>query len=313
MKIVAAGRFVEKRTRQDARIRRAFLCQLLQHRITCHLHKHAIRRNRLRHLIGSAFIELGGFTMLDMESSDQPSDSQQRSAGQFATTHWSLVLAAGERGNAESKRALEKLCRAYWPPLYAYVGRRVSDIHEAQDLTQAFFERLLEKHYLADADPERGRFRAFLITAFRHFLSKEWDKSRAQKRGGGRRLFSLDFALLNSNWNDHADHLTPERIYERKWAITLLDRVMDRLRQEMERSSKSQQFDALKDFIGGSGRSSYAIPAAELQWSEAAARVAASRLRGRYCQLLRQEITQTVSTEEDIISEMQHLFRIFSE
>jgi len=248
-----------------------------------------------------------------MEPNDQQSDSQKEPAGRFASTHWSLVLAARERGNAESNRALEKLCRAYWPPLYAYVRRRVRDVPEAQDLTQAFFERLLEKHYLADAAPERGRFRAFLITAFKHFLSKEWDKSKAQKRGGGRQLFSLDFSAIDSNGTEHADDLTAERIYERQWAITLLDRVMNRLQKEMERSGKGLQFRALKEFIGGSSNSSYAAPAAELEMSEGSARMVASRLRGRYCQLLRQEITQTVSTEEDINNEIQHLFRIFSQ
>ncbi len=154
--------------------------------------------------------------MTDMAPSDQQPDSQQKSGDQFATTHWSLVLAAGERGNTELDRALEKLCRAYWPPLYAYVRRRVADMHEAQNLTQAFFERLVEKHYLAEADPQRGRFRAFLITAFKHFLSKEWDKAQAQKRGGGRASFSLDFASQDSRWNEPADQLTAERVYEPK-------------------------------------------------------------------------------------------------
>jgi len=124
----------------------------------------------------------GRFTILGMQTSGQ-ADSQQKSAGQFATTHWSLVLAAGDRENEDSNRALEKLCRAYWAPLYAYVRRRVSNIHEAQDLTQAFFERLLGKRYLAEADPQRGRFRAFLITAFKHFLSKKWDKALVPRSG----------------------------------------------------------------------------------------------------------------------------------
>ncbi|MBT6156909.1 MAG: sigma-70 family RNA polymerase sigma factor [Planctomycetaceae bacterium] len=247
-----------------------------------------------------------------MASDDHQADPTGNDAGAFATTHWSLVLAAGERGDAASDRALENLCRAYWPPLYAYVRRRVSDIHEAQDLTQAFFERLLEKHYLVEADPERGRFRAFLITAFKHFLSKEWDKAKAQKRGGGRAPFSLDFASEDSGSNEPADQITAERLYERQWAMTLLNRVMCRLQRELERSGKGQQFHCLKDFIGGSGESSYAVAAGELGLGESAARMAASRMRRRYRELLREEIAQTVSSPEDIDGEVQHLFDTFS-
>lgn len=251
--------------------------------------------------------------MLDMESSDRQSEPQRESAGQFATTHWSLVLAAGELDNAESHRALEQLCRAYWPPLYGYVRRRIGDVHEAQDLTQAFFERLLEKRYLADAAPERGRFRAFLITAFKHFLSKEWDKAKAQKRGGGHERFSVDFASREDRWTEPSDKLTAERIYERQWAITLLHRVMNRLQRDMERNGKGQQFQCLKEFVGGSGNSSYGTAAAELGLSEPAARMAASRMRASYRELLRDEIAQTVSSHEDIESEVQYLFATFSD
>lgn len=206
-----------------------------------------------------------------------------------------------------------KNCAAYWPPLYGYVRRRVSEVHEAQDLTQAFFERLLEKRYLADADPERGRFRAFLITAFKHFLSTEWDKAKAQKRGGGERILSLDFAAQDSSCSEPADQLTAERAYERQWAVTLLNRVMNRLQREMERNGKGQHFRCLKEFIGGSGNSSYGTAAADMGLSESAARMAASRMRGRYRELLRAEIAQTVSSQEDIESEVQFLFATFSD
>ncbi len=248
-----------------------------------------------------------------MKSDDQQSDSRPNDGGEFATTQWSLVLAAGEGANSKSDRALEKLCRTYWPPLYAYVRRRVSDLHEAQDLTQAFFERLLEKRFLAQADPERGRFRAFLITAFQHFLAKEWDKARAQKRGGGLLTFSLDFASQDSSGNNFATDLTAERLYERQWAITLLHRVMSRLQREMERSGKVRQFQVLKELIGGSGDSSYAAAAGELDISESAARMAASRMRGFYRELLRDEIAQTVSTPEEIDDEVRHLFATFAD
>lgn len=231
----------------------------------------------------------------------------------FASTHWSLVLSAGREGGVESNAALDRLCRAYWPPLYAYVRRRVADVHEAHDLTQAFFERLLEKRYIAEADPERGRFRAFLITAFKHFLSREWDKANAQKRGGGRTAISFDFAARDAAWGALQDTLTPERIYERQWAVTLLGRVMQRLRREMERNGKGPQFESLKDFIGGSGSSSYGAVAAELEITEPAARMAASRLRGRYRELLREEIAQTVASEEDIDAEVRYLFSTFAD
>lgn len=246
-----------------------------------------------------------------MESSDE-SNVHRNNAGQFATTHWSLVLAAGNREDEESNRALEKLCRAYWPPLYAYVRRRVSDIHQAQDLTQAFFERLLEKGYLADADPELGRFRSFLITAFKRFLSKERDKAATQKRGGGQMTFTVNFESQDRNWVEQKDSLTAEQIYERQWAVTLLTRVMGRLQREMERGGKSQHFQLLKDFLSGTGVSSYAEIAPRLALNESAARMAASRMRHRYRELLLEEIAQTVETQEDIDSEVQHLFATFS-
>tara|TARA_R110002072_G_scaffold303099_1_gene493542 strand:+ start:293014 stop:293757 length:744 start_codon:yes stop_codon:yes gene_type:complete len=247
-----------------------------------------------------------------MESCNE-SDLRRNNAGQFATTHWSLILAAGNRDHDEFQHALEKLCQAYWPPLYAYVRRRVSNIHEAQDLTQAFFERLLDKQYLADADPSRGRFRSFLITAFKRFLSKERDKAAAQKRGGTRITFSADFASQDRNWGALHDTLTAERIYERQWAVTLLNRVMTRLQREMERNGKSQQFNLLKDFSIGTETETYASVASVLGQSESAARMAASRMRKRYRQLLREEIAQTVATPEEIDSEVQHLFDTFSE
>ena len=247
-----------------------------------------------------------------MKSNDE-SNLQRNNAGQFATTQWSLVLAAGNRNHKESNRALEKLCRAYWPPLYAYVRRRVNDVHQAQDLTQAFFERLLEKEYLADADPQQGRFRSFLITAFKRFLSKERDKASAYKRGGGQLTSTVDFESQDRNWGEPQDSLTAQQIYERQWAVTLLGRVMTRLQREMERSGKSQQFHLLKEFIGGSESATYASIAPALGLSESAARMAASRMRKRYRELLHDEIAQTVDSQEDIESEVQELFATFSE
>lgn len=242
-----------------------------------------------------------------MDGSGQLSDARPSSADHFATTHWSLVLAAGDRRHAEADQALERLCRAYWPPLYAYVRRRVRDVHEAQDLTQAFFERLLEKQFLAQAQRERGRFRAFLITAFQHFLANEWDKARTQKRGGHVTHVVFDFDRYESVASATADEWTAERVYERQWAIALLQHVMDRLQREMERNGQARQFQILREFIGGAP-GSYATPAAEMGMSEAAARMAASRLRSRYRELLREEICHTVSSSGEIEDEIRQLF-----
>jgi RNA polymerase sigma-70 factor (ECF subfamily) len=247
-----------------------------------------------------------------MDGPGQLADAHSSSADHFATTHWSLVLAAGDRRHAEADQALERLCRAYWPPLYAYVRRRVSDVHEAQDLTQAFFERLLEKQFLAQAQRERGRFRAFLITAFQHFLANEGDKARTQKRGGHVKHVVFDFDRHEVVAATTSDDWTAERVYERQWAIALLHRVMDRLQREMERNGQARQFQALREFIGGGVQSSYFTPAAELGMSESAARMAASRLRGRYRELLKEEIAHTVSSADEVEDEIRQLFAAVS-
>jgi RNA polymerase sigma-70 factor (ECF subfamily) len=247
-----------------------------------------------------------------MDGSGQFSDAHPSGADHFATTHWSLVLAAGDRRHAEVDQALERLCRAYWPPLYAYVRRRVSDVHEAQDLTQAFFERLLERQFLAQAQRERGRFRAFLITAFQHFLANEWDRARTQKRGGQVKHVVFDFDRHEAIAVTRSDEWSAERVYERQWAIALLQRVMDRLQREMERNGQSRQFQVLRDFIGGVAQSSYSIPAAELGMSESATRMATSRLRSRYRGLLKEEIAHTVSSTEEVEDEIRQLFAAVS-
>jgi RNA polymerase sigma-70 factor (ECF subfamily) len=251
--------------------------------------------------------------MAPMENDYQPAGTPKDQPRGFATTHWSLVLAAGERGGAESDRALEQLCRAYWTPLYAYVRRRVRDVHEAQDLTQAFFERLLEKRYLVQADPQRGRFRSFLITTFKHFLANEWERARTEKRGGGQVVLSLDYASHDFAAGDATDKRTPEQLYERQWAIALLNRVMSRLQREMERNGRARQFQTLKEFIGGASQSSYVTASAELGMSESAARMATSRLRGRYRELLRDEIAHTVSAPDEIDEEIRDLFAMFND
>ncbi|HIM29184.1 MAG TPA: sigma-70 family RNA polymerase sigma factor [Planctomycetes bacterium] len=229
----------------------------------------------------------------------------------FQTTHWSLVLEAGLRSSPDSRQALARLCEAYWCPLYFYVRRRVGDSHKAEDLTQEFFTRLLDKDVVATANPYRGRFRSFLLTSLKNFLSNEWDKAKAQKRGGGRLLISLDFDKANSRLKfDAADNETPERLYERQWTMTLLELVMSRLRSESAAANKEEQFELLKSFItGGKSTSGYADVAARLQMSETAAKAAAHRLRNRYRQLLRQEIAQTVAGPDDVDDEIRRLFK----
>ena len=163
--------------------------------------------------------------MYVMESRDRLAASSPPNL-QFGTTHWSVVISAGRDSSSDARRALESLCETYWYPLYAYVRRRVADVNEAQDLTQAFFAELIEKNYVGSATPDRGRFRAFLLTAFKHFLSKHWEKANAQKRGGGRASISLNFDSADSSLRiDPASGLTPEQFYDQQWAIALLDQL----------------------------------------------------------------------------------------
>jgi DNA-directed RNA polymerase specialized sigma24 family protein len=205
-----------------------------------------------------------------METSEPNPRAERQNQG-FATTRWSIVVAAGRRSSPASKQALAVLCEAYWFPLYAYVRRRVSDANEAQDLTQAFFAEMLEKNFVGSATPDRGRFRAFLLTSFKHFLSKAWDKAKAQKRGGGRSPLSLDFAAADSRLRiDPAAGLTPEQHYDQQWAIALLGNIMARLAAELAEKGKAEHFAALKSFlIGDHATTTYAEVAARLNMSEA--------------------------------------------
>lgn len=248
-----------------------------------------------------------------MSFRNQNDDGRSGRASSFGSTHWSLVLAAGDRENLDSRRALAELCTAYWHPLFAYACRKLRDEHQAEDLTQAFFEQLLEKKHLAAADPHRGRFRAFLITAFKNFLSKQRDKARAQKRGGDLVHFSIDASSVAPGWREQADHLSADKAYERQWAITLLNQVMTRLQQESIDAGKGVQFEQIKGFLAGPGGGDYARAASALGVSEAAIRMAVSRLRARYAALLRQEISHTVQASEDVEDELRRLFEVFSD
>ena len=237
-----------------------------------------------------------------MSISSEPSD--------FATTQWSVVLRAAHPDSLEARSALELLCPRYWFPLYAYTRRRVPQIHEAQDLTQEFFLRLLSKNALAVASPERGRFRSFLLTSLKNFLANEWDRTAALKRGGRCDTFSLDWDSGESRFAVEPTHdITPEKQFERQWALTLLDIVIHRLQAEFQSANKSQQFELLKDALSGNRTAiDYAVVASMLQLSEEATRQAAHRLRKRYRELLREEVAQTVDSPEDVNDEIHRLF-----
>ena len=225
----------------------------------------------------------------------------------FTTTHWSIVLSAQDRKSRQSERALAALCETYWFPLYAYVRRSGFSSHDAQDLTQEFFVCLLDKHFLAAADREKGRFRTFLLTAVKRFLANEYDRVRAKKRGGGHRIMSLE-GLEARYCQGPADSLTPERIFEQQWALALLDQVLARLQAEMTAVGKAALFDAIKDHLTNSQTAGYAATAARLGMTEGAVKVAAHRLRRRYRALLREEIAQTVANPDEIEEEICHLF-----
>lgn len=232
----------------------------------------------------------------------------------FVTTHWSVVLGAGSNDTVQARDALARLCQTYWPPLYAYVRRLGRSPHDAQDLTQEFFALLLEKNYLADVDASRGRFRSFLLASFKHFLVNEWRRARAQKRGGGQIPISIDAAFAETSCRfEPADPSNAEKIFERRWALTLLDRVLRRLREEFVRDGKERLFEQLKPTLTEASRTvRYAEIAARLGTSEGAMKVAVHRLRQRYRELLRAEIAETVSGPDEVEDELRNLFAALS-
>jgi len=242
----------------------------------------------------------------------QSSESGQHGQRSFATTHWSLVLAAAHDSRPDAQAALATLCETYWYPLYAYVRRLGYKAEDAQDLTQGFFAALLEKQYVKAADRERGRFRSFLLTALKRFLSKEYDRAHAQTRGGKRKPISLDLESGESRYALEPSHdVTPEAIYQRRWALTVLDRVIVRLRQAYADAGKEKVFDGVKAFLTGeTGAPPYEQVARELGMSEGAVKVAVHRLRRRYRDLLRSEIAQTVADPEEVEEELKYLLTV---
>ncbi len=235
--------------------------------------------------------------------------------GAFATTQWSVVLAAGRGDSTKTRQALAALCEAYWYPLYAFVRRQGYDSEQSRDLTQGYFLQLLEKDFLADVRPELGRFRAFLIVSVKHFLSNERDRERALKRGGGQAPIRLDAAEAEDRYRfEPVDALTPERLFERRWATTVLERALEGLRVESEGDGESARFGRLKPYLtGAEPASSYREAAGDLEMTEGAVKTAVHRLRKRFGELLRHEIAQTVADPRDVDGEIRYLLETMAE
>jgi RNA polymerase sigma-70 factor (ECF subfamily) len=231
----------------------------------------------------------------------------------FPTTLWTVVLYAGQARPAQAHAALAQLCQDYWYPLYSFVRHRGYSPHDSQDLTQAFFAQLLEKRALGCVDPEQGRFRTFLLAALKNFLANDWDRSQARKRGGGATILSLDDLTGESRFRlEPSCNLTPERHFERQWAVTLLDQVLAALRVEYHSGGNGELFEELKTVLAVGQPDSYAAMAARLKRSEGAIKVAVHRLRRRYRDLLRQRIAETV-VDGEVEDEVRHLLAVFAE
>ena len=231
----------------------------------------------------------------------------------FATTHWSIVLSARDKDSPGSAEALETLCRAYWYPLYAYARRTGHNPADAEDLTQGFFARLLEKDYLKAAAREKGRFRTFLLVALKRYLANEWDRQHARKRGGFTPVVSIDQPAAESRFDAEPSHnLQPDLLFDRQWAMTLLDRTMARLQEEYVATARAALFEHLRSCLAKEETAlPYAEIAARLNLTEAAVKMAVHRLRARYRELLRAEIAQTVSSPAEVEEEIRHLFSAF--
>jgi RNA polymerase sigma factor (sigma-70 family) len=242
-------------------------------------------------------------------------DPPNPSPALFVTTRWSVVLAAQDKSSPASAAALETLCRAYWYPLYAQVRRQGHAPHDAQDLTQEFFARLLSKDYLQAADRQKGRLRTFLHLALKRFLANEWDRVRAQKRGGGQAPVAFDTAVAEQRYRqEREDTLPPDRLYERQWALTLLEQAMARLRAEYSAAGKDAEFERLKSALTAErGTIPYGEIAKDLQMAEGAARVAAHRLRKRFRELFRATVADTVEHAAEVEDELRYVAGLLGE
>ncbi len=237
------------------------------------------------------------------------SENQDRSSGRvFATTSWSMVIQAATPNTPESSFALADLCDAYWYPLYSFVRRKGYTREEAEDLTQSFFSELLEKKQLSVADQQRGRFRTFLLAALDHFVSKQWRAKNALKRGGGSSIISFDFQTADEQYANEPFHeWTPQKIFDRNWALAILSETLAGVRKQYVESDKAELFDELKVFLGDASKVTYKSIAEKMDTTEGAIKVAVHRLRERYGEQLRIQIARTVEFASDVNQELQSL------
>jgi RNA polymerase sigma-70 factor (ECF subfamily) len=248
------------------------------------------------------------------QSQDPQNPARARGAEVFATTHWSVVLAARDPDSADAQAALARLCQTYWYPVYCCVRRHGRSPEDAQDLTQAFFAKLIEKKQISLADRERGRFRTFLLRSLENFLKNEHEKATSQKRGGGQEIISLDVALAEDRYQaEPSTELGPEQLFERKWASTLINETMNHLRRELSVTGREELFDQLEPHLWGDDTSTpYSAIATRLHMTIVAVRVTLHRLRSRYRALLRDEIAQTIAEPAEIDDEMRRLFQVLA-
>jgi DNA-directed RNA polymerase specialized sigma24 family protein len=245
----------------------------------------------------------------------EPKDGfASRDAARFATTHWSVVLAAGDSESPDADQALARLCEHYWYPLYAFARRTGHNAPDAQDLTQGFFARLLERRYLADATPTKGRFRSFLLAAFKHYLANEWDRQNAQRRGGGCHHFSLDGLTAEDRFqHEPAMALAPEVWFDHQWAVHVVEQAVQRLHREFIAADKAALFGALKVFLGGEKHvPAYADLARQFAMTDGALKVTVHRMRQRFRELIRDEVSHTVVSPDELEQELRYLFQVLS-
>lgn len=232
----------------------------------------------------------------------------------FSTTHWSVVLSAADSHAPDSQQALEDLCRSYWYPLYGFIRKRGSRPHEAEDLTQGFLCWLLESQHLRRADPNCGKFRSFLLVRLKHFLSDEWKRAGAQKRGGGQTIVSFGQELTERHLQvQSTDSFSPERWFDRQWGFTVLEHVLERMRKRYADRGKGELFENLHAYLGSGQARSYAESAKDLEMTEGAVKVAIHRLRKEFGELLRNEIAQTVVSPSEVDEEIRYLLQVTSE